>query len=105
MTAPVTSAGDLVARLDKAVDRCKAILGHDTYEGLNTDFALMAQYRLSEAAARIQELEAALKPFADAASAYDPEEEDDQSAAWQSVFDIGDLRRARSSLNQDGGKP
>ena len=47
----------LVERLDQAVARCEEVLAHSTHEGLNTDFALMAKYRLSEAAAVIQTLQ------------------------------------------------
>lgn len=99
MTAPVISAGDLVARLDKAVDRCKAILANSTHEGLDTDFALMAQYRLSEAAARIQELETGIEAARQYGGGgffgpFTPE----------SIRDIY-RQQARSSLNQDGGKP
>ncbi len=52
----------------------------------------------TEAAARIAELEAALKPFADEAARYDPDENDNQSLAWASTsFRIGQLRAARAA--------
>lgn len=45
---------------------------------------------------RIAALEEALKPFAEAADAYDPDEGDDRDVAWAHDFTIGSLRRART---------
>ena len=53
--------------------------------------------------ARIRELKAALKPFADAASVYDPDKGNDPSAAWFHDFTIGSLRRARAALDSKPG--
>jgi hypothetical protein len=39
----------------------------------------------------------ALKPFAEAAGRYDPDDGDDDQAAWANDFTIGDLRRARAA--------
>ena len=47
---------------------------------------------------RIEELEAALKPFADDAAAYDPDQFDDHDHAYCSRFEVGHLRSARSAL-------
>jgi hypothetical protein len=42
----------------------------------------------------------ALKPFAEAADAYDdPSDEDDAGLAWAHDFTIGSLRRARAALS------
>ena len=38
----------------------------------------------------------ALEPFADAASSYDPDDDDDNHAAWARDFTIGSLRKART---------
>ena len=43
-------------------------------------------------------LREALKPFADEAERYEPDEGDDRHVAWSSPFSIGALRRARSAL-------
>ena len=40
----------------------------------------------------------ALKPFADGAEKYDPPEGDGDTPAWQSLFFVGQLRRARAAL-------
>ncbi len=48
--------------------------------------------------ARIAELEAALKPFADDAAAYDPDQFDDHDHAYCNRFEVGHLRSARSAL-------
>jgi gamma-glutamyl:cysteine ligase YbdK (ATP-grasp superfamily) len=50
----------------------------------------------------IERLREALKPFADAADAYDPPEGDDRDIAWSHDFQIGALRRARAALNKEG---
>lgn len=52
---------------------------------------------------RVERLEEALKPFAEAADIYDPPENDDHHAAWAHDFPIGALRRARAALS-DGQK-
>lgn len=51
---------------------------------------------------RLRDAEAALKPFADAAEAYEPEEGDDKYPAWAHDFPIGALRQARRALEGDG---
>lgn len=53
---------------------------------------------LIEAERRINALEKALKPFADEAERYEPDEGDDSTTAWATSFDIGYLRRARAAL-------
>jgi len=52
--------------------------------------------------ARVGKLEKALKPFADEAPRYEPDEGDDKDTAWDSLFEIGDLRRAAAAME---GKP
>lgn len=52
--------------------------------------------------ARVKELEEALKPFAEHAEKYDPDEGDDSDTAWDSDFKVGDLRRARLALSGKG---
>jgi hypothetical protein len=54
--------------------------------------------------ARVAELEAALKPFAEEATAYDPPDGGDQDKAWSSYIPIGWLRRARSVLGGKNGR-
>jgi len=49
--------------------------------------------------AEIERLRAALEPFAEAASFYDPPEGDDNQMAWSHDFPIGSLRRARAAFN------
>lgn len=60
---------------------------------------------LAERDRRIAELEAGLKPFADEAEGYDPDEGDGRDVAWNSDFTIASLRRARALLSgqQDTG--
>jgi len=48
--------------------------------------------------AEVERLRMALKPFAEEAGQYDPDEGDDEDSAWGSRFTIGDLRRARAAL-------
>ena len=53
---------------------------------------------------RIAELEAALKPFARAASEYDASVRwvyDDNDSSYETYFTVGDLRRARAALAPD----
>lgn len=98
--APVISAGDLVRRL-------KSRKG----EAITRTEKLM-----DEAAARIQELEAALKPFAKCASHYVRPGYNmlervihirsvDSNGPTEALLTRGDFAIARFSLNQDGGKP
>ena len=54
----------------------------------------------TEAADRIEKLEAALKPFAKWADAYDPDEGDDHLEAWDHAPTIGMLRAARKALEK-----
>jgi hypothetical protein len=56
---------DILERLGKAVERSNAIVANDNHDGLTVDFALMASYRLSEAATLITSLREALEPFAE----------------------------------------
>lgn len=49
--------------------------------------------------ARIAELEAALKPFADEASEYDQGQFEDRDSPYFNTFNIGQLRTARAALN------
>jgi len=46
-------------------------------------------------AKRLEEAEAVIRPFAEAAASYDPPEGDDQHTAWAHDFPIGSLRAAR----------
>ena len=53
---------------------------------------------------RTRELEAALKPFARAASEYDASVRwvyDDNDSSYETYFTVGDLRRARAALAPD----
>lgn len=58
---------------------------------------------LSDAEAHVKSLEEALRPFADAAQSYDPDEGDDTTIAWAHGFTIGSLRRARAALGGGNG--
>ena len=53
---------------------------------------------LYEAADRIEKLEAALRPFAEWADAYEPDEGDEHELAWNHRATIGMLRAAREAL-------
>jgi hypothetical protein len=66
---------------------------------------LLEQYEKerTEAADRIEKLEAALRPFAKWADAYDPEENDDDIEAWDHAPTIGMLRAARKALEGKDG--
>jgi uncharacterized protein with LGFP repeats len=57
--------------------------------------------RATAAEAKVARMGEALKPFADAADSYDPDEGDDRHAAWAHDFTIGSLRRARSALQSE----
>lgn len=61
---------------------------------------LHAADELEAQTALIAELVEALKPFAEAAAAYDPEEDDDSALAWNSQFVFRELRDARSALSK-----
>ena len=78
---------DMIAGLPN--DPWKGILFNDLLEALDT---------IEARNARIAELEAALKPFADDAAAYDPDQFDDHDHAYCSRFEVGHLRSARSAL-------
>lgn len=52
--------------------------------------------------ARVVALEKALKPFADESTRYEPDEGDDKDTAWDSLFEIGDLRRAAAAMEKCG---
>ena len=54
--------------------------------------------RAREAADRIEKLEAALRPFAKWADAYEPDEGDGHLEAWDHAPTIGMLRAARKAL-------
>ncbi|MDE2096631.1 MAG: hypothetical protein KGL39_05235 [Patescibacteria group bacterium] len=58
--------------------------------------------QITAALARIKELEDGLRPFADAASTYDPDEGDGSNVAWMHDFTIASLRRARDLLAKKG---
>jgi len=49
--------------------------------------------------ARLSEALEALRPFADAAQSYEPDEGDNADVAWAHDFTIGSLRRAHTFLN------
>ena len=87
---------ELVERLNRAANR-GALLMPD------------AASLIGEAAAAIERLLAerdearkALRPFADMAGDYDPDDGDGNELAWLEHPKIGDLRRARQALQ---GKP
>ena len=50
----------------------------------------------------IEEMTAALKPFAEMADDYDPPEGDDRELAWLEYNEMGWLRRARAALSNSG---
>ena len=116
MTAPVISAGDLVER---RVELITNALLHLPVRGAELQFAarqveLALRPEMDEAAASIQELEAALKPFAEVAEHYRGDHAHNNMAArsgfsgkddYAPFIPVSALRAARSSLNQDGGKP
>jgi lambda repressor-like predicted transcriptional regulator len=112
MTAPVISAGDLVERAAEIIwnDLYGARAGAwdnppaDSVAGIQ--MRATAAAALSEATARIQTLEAALKPFAEAADVFAreyPAMLEKPATSCGIRFDA--LQAARYSLNQDGGKP
>ncbi len=61
-------------------------------------------WRALLSADRIEKLEAALRPFAKWADAYDPEENDDDREAWDHAPTIGMLRAARNAMGELKGK-
>lgn len=74
---------------------------------LQTELALSKPlYSRRQIEARVESLEAALKPFADLAPSYDPPEDDDDHKCWhaESTPTLGDLRRARNTLASTGGE-
>lgn len=74
----------------------------DLYSAINEILALRTRAEAAEK--RCEELEAAMKPFADEAGCYDPDEGDDNYVAWGSDFTIGSLRNARALLStKEGG--
>lgn len=64
--------------------------------GLETIRAL--QLRVHGAEASVQRLTAALQPFANMASRYDPPDDDDDLRAWDVDPTIGHLRAARAAI-------
>jgi hypothetical protein len=104
---PVISAGDLVARLKsrkgEAITRTEKLMDE-------------AAARIQELEDRVRTLEAAVAPFADFGEYLEVETEGfsdtdeldlcvEESGFRLERFYVGAFRRARSSLNQDGGKP
>ena len=77
------------------VERLRA-RGHDTEEDARISGA--AADEIDRLTARVKELEEALKPFAEAAHRYDPEEGDDLMDAWDWSATLGQLRKARAAL-------
>jgi hypothetical protein len=61
----------------------------------------MAQTYLTAAEAKAARTRQALKPFAEAADSYDPDEGDGRNAAWAHDFTIGSLRAALSALQSE----
>ena len=59
-----------------------------------------AESRASSAEAQLAEMREALRPFAEAAAGYDPDEGEDRDVAWAHDFTIGSLRRARRVLSK-----
>lgn len=78
---------------DTDTERCEANAAFIAAANPQTILALTA---------RVKELEEALKPFAEHAEKYDPDEGDDSDTAWDSDFKVGDLRRARLVLSGKG---
>jgi uncharacterized protein (DUF3084 family) len=64
--------------------------------------ATTAEADLATARQQIERLREALTPFAEAADAYEPDEGDGASMAWQHDFSIAALRRARAALRESG---
>lgn len=92
-----------VARLTEKRDEALALAeGPSTLLDLARG-AVERGFQLNAAETRIAALEAALKPFADEAERYDPDEGDSHYVAWASDFLIGSLRRARAALTPDPG--
>jgi len=78
----------------------------DRIEKLETNFQNQLEWYLSNKRVlddRIKKLEAALRPFAKWADAYDPEENDDDREAWDHAPTIGMLRAARKALEGKDG--
>lgn len=97
---PVISAGDLVERLKARATHCAEAYGCEEYLPMRKFWA-DHEALSSEAAARILELEGSLKPFVTAHL---------DVSGTAIIFDSAEARSkatrlARSSLNQDGGKP
>lgn len=57
--------------------------------------------KLDELEREVARLREALARFAVEAERYDPPEGDDNEAAWDTTFDIGDLRRARAAFTEN----
>ena len=68
------------------------------YEKQMSEFAERSENDKTVLRARIAALEAALKPFADAAGMYDMPEYDHAQLAFDTFFIVSDLRAARAAL-------
>jgi len=88
--------------IDKLVARAKEVaaqretISHDAY-GAQKALRLLNERDelIATLAKRLEEAEAVIRPFAEAAASYDPPEGDDQHTAWAHDFPIGSLRAAR----------
>jgi hypothetical protein len=71
-------------------------------EGADAAFIAAACEAVPSLIARVRELEAVLKPFADEAAQYDENDDDDapsdNDTAWSSDFTVGELRAAHQIL-------
>jgi hypothetical protein len=65
---------------------------------ISFDFGEEHDLECHEAASRIEKLVAALRPFAEWADAYEPDEGDEHELAWNHRATIGMLRAARKAL-------
>lgn len=95
---------EAVERMAEALDNSQTpVLPPARVDVAATLRTLRAELDRSEA--RVDKLEAALKPFSDAANEYcDPFFDDDYAPRWAEFFTMGDFRRARAALADKGGE-
>lgn len=92
---------DIVERLHTRAAECERTTAHDNKDHYLHVVAKLTREdgsRMKEAANEIEKLRAALRPFAEATSKYDPDEGDDDLPVWDWSPTTGMLRKARAAL-------
>jgi len=85
---------DEVARLKATI-----ALHEFVFDQLHGPLSIAAfEAKVATLTARIERLEAALKPFADEAVKYEPDEGDSEELIWDISLTLGHLRNARREL-------